>query len=443
MNKLIVNKYGRDFQFYPWIKARIFNVLILGEETLQKKTSKVFFQQLRSLFYGFSSLFGRYDAWTFTNSAERVLIDDKYIDKGMDALFFQRKEKSLVVELLLHKFHKRKQVYSKHVVSKASFIFLEELYLRFFLRRISFTGESILDEIESVTKAKVDVHSILQKYLAQYRVMKYALKILPKPKVVFLTVSYANFGYIKAWKEAGIRVVELQHGLIGETNPGYMYTKRFDSNQFPDELLVFGEKDKELIEKSRFPINKCVPIGRFIIDYYAGKAKPNKAPIQSILVSLQDTEWSVALLEFILECDKAMQNKIEWIIQPRRTSEEHYREIYQFPNNFQFSSVSIYEKMIEVDAHLTIFSTTAIESLSIGKPTFLYNYKNASEEFLGEILAQNNNVYFCSAVQDFITKIQTLPLRSVDEISQSNNEVISVNYKENIKKYLDSIFNEA
>jgi hypothetical protein len=445
IENIIVRKYNRNFQIYPWIKSRIFHKVIMGNEVLQEKNKSVFWSQFKSLSYGFFNLFKRYDVWVFTNSSERVLVDNKYWDKSFDFLAKESNLKWLTVELCLFKKYKRKSVASKHVISRSIFIFVEEFYTLLFLRRKPvIEGRKVLDQVQQKLQTTVDTDGIIKKYLAQYRVMKFFLRILPKPKFIFLTVSYANFGYIQAWKEAGIKVIEMQHGLIGEEHYGYFYGKKLNSIQFPDEICVFGDADVRFFQEfTKMPVQKATPLGRSIIDYFKIKASPNRLPIKRIVVSLQDSDWSIELLNFVLECDKIMSNKITWIIQTRRTSASEYQSKYDFPSNFEFSEVSVYEAISKTDAHLTIFSTTSIESLSIGKATFLYNYKNAAKDFLGSFLENNKHVYFCDSVEEFVKNLENLPLISNEEIASSNDDNIVNGYLERSKEYLKKLLNES
>lgn len=437
LKQLSVKKYRRAFEIYPWIKSRIFHKVMMGKEVLQEKNSSVLRTQLKSLTYGFFSLFRKYDAWAFSNSSERILIDGKYFDKVMDGIALNSSWKVLVVELQLFVRYRRKDVASKYVVSRAWFIFLEELYAKLFLRKINFEGREVLKQLEEILGEKVETEAIIRKYLAQYRIMKFFLAILPKPKVIFHTVSYANFGYIAAWKDKGIRVVEMQHGLIGDGHYGYVYHQEFDNNQFPDDVLVFGESDARFFETmTKFPLQQAIPVGRYVMDHFYQAAVPNRIPASRILVSLQDAEWSNALLRFVLQCNELTNEKIEWIIQTRRTPAEEYKKMLDFPANVTFSTDFIYEAIGKADAHLTIFSTTAIESLSLGKPTFLYNFEGAAKTYLGHFLKENPDTYWCDEATDFVHQWETLTLRSKEEIAALNSENISANYAFNLSAYL-------
>lgn len=443
VKEMTVKRFGKTFLIYPWIKSRIFHKVMMGKDVLLEKSGGVLLQQLRTLGYGFFNFFRRYEAWAFTSSSERVLLNGKYTDKLFDYMGNETGLKLLVVELQLFKRYKRREVASKYVVSRAWLIFFEELYARLFLRKITLEGEVVLRDMEQVLGVNVDAKSIARKYLAQYRMMRFFLRILPKPKVVFLTVSYANFGYIQAWKEAGIKVVEMQHGLIGDGHYGYTYHTELPAEQFPDEIVVFGETDRQFFAtQTQIPIPSVQALGTYIVDCFREQAVENRTPVKTILVSLQDSEWSIALLDFVLKCNELSGGKPEWIIQPRRTPESHYRELYAFPENVRFSQQSVYAAMAESDAHLTIFSTTAVESLSIGKPTFLYNFNNAAHTYLDLFLKDQPHVYFCDNEQDFIASLEAMKCVPKAEIAASNNRNNVAGYRENMSRYITTLRHE-
>lgn len=437
--KLKVRKFGKEFDVYPWIKSRIFHKFLIGKESLQGKTGGVLLKQLSSIFYGFGNWFRRYDAWAFTNSSERTLIDGKYFDKLFDPLEQIPNFKVLVIENRVFNFYKRSQVASKHVVARSILLLIEEIYQRIFLRKLSLDGSEVLTQIEEELGVQIDTQGTLKKYVTQYRILKLMLKILPNPKIVFHTVSYANFGYILALKERNIKVIELQHGLIGTQHYGYHFEKEQHPNQFPDYLFVFGEKDATFLQKnSKFPIKKAIPVGRHILDAYLEKSKDSVQVVSSISVSLQDEHWSIELLKFILEVDKLEPNRFQWKIKTRRTPIETYKQQFDFPANFEFEEENVYECIVKTDVHLTIFSTTAIEALSIGKAVLLYNFDNASKMYLGESLKDNPFVQIADNPEEFLTQVKSLRDLKKQEIAQSNRSNFAVNYIQNIQNFIQN-----
>lgn len=416
----------------------------MGTEVLQEKDISVFISQLKSIFYGFFNFFRRYDAWAFTNSSERTLVDGKYKDRLFDPIGETGKLKLLIVELRLFQKYSRRNVASKYVVSRSFLLFIEEFYLRIFLRKVDLEGNEVLKEIEKELGISVNEKQIIRKYLAQYRVMQLLLKIAPNPKVVFLSVSYANFGYIQAWKERGIKVVEFQHGLIGSQHSGYLYYKKMNSIQFPDDIVVFGENEMRFFDnKTAVPITKAVPIGRYIIDYYSKKSRENSEKVKTVSVALQDSEWSFALLDFVFECNKATNGSINWLIQTRRTPITVYKEKYDFPANMQFHELTIYDAIGKTDVHLTIFSTTSVEALSLGKPCLLYDFEKNATNHLHSMIGNNKFVHFLNNANEFVSYIENYSSTSLSDVARSNIDNINSDYSENLNVYLTKLVDEV
>ncbi len=435
--KLKVRKFGKEFDVYPWIKSRIFHKFLMGKEVLQAKTSGILLKQLSSIFYGFRNWFRKYDAWAFTNSSERTLINGKYFDKLFDPLEEIQNLKVLVIENRVFNYYKRSQVSSKYLVAKSILLILEEIYQRLFLRKIELEGDEVLKQIEAELEVKIDTQVVLKKYLSQYKMMRLLLKIFPNPKIVFHTVSYANFGYIIALKEKNIKVVELQHGLIGTQHHGYHFEKTQNPIQFPDTILVFGKNDVDYFKvSSSFPVKKIIPVGRYVLDLYLKKSISEVVEVKSISVALQDELWSIELLKFILEVDKLSPKKFLWKIKTRRTPIENYLQQFDFPENFEFEKENIYECIAKTDLHLTIFSTTAIEALSIGKAVVLFNFDNAAKMYLGESVKGNPFVQIIDNSFEFLAHVSKLKNIAKNKVAAANCSNFAVDYVQNIQKNL-------
>lgn len=74
-----------------------------------------------------------------------------------------------------------------------------------------------------------------------------------RPKVLFLTVSYARENLIEAARQVGVVSVEIQHGVITPTHMGYSYPNDLKKAAFPDYLLTFG---KYWVESVCYPVEK-------------------------------------------------------------------------------------------------------------------------------------------------------------------------------------------
>ena len=144
-----------------------------------------------------------------------------------------------------------------------------------------------------------------------------------------------------------------------------------------------------------------------------------------------------------MKCDELLSEKLNWVIQTRRTPKEVYEEQIDFPANMQFGTSSVYEAIATTDAHLTIYSTTAVESLSIGKPTVLFDLEGKATEFLGKLIGDNPFVKIVQSPAEFVTYIQQFKAHSLQEIAASNRANIQDHYKTQMDAYLHTLKNEV
>ncbi len=71
-----------------------------------------------------------------------------------------------------------------------------------------------------------------------------------RPKAVFVLNGYHLFiPFQIAVREAGIPLIELQHGIIHEGHPGYVFHGVPELSHIPDHLLVFGRHFGELLDR--------------------------------------------------------------------------------------------------------------------------------------------------------------------------------------------------
>ncbi|MBU2018185.1 MAG: hypothetical protein KJ941_00950 [Bacteroidetes bacterium] len=443
MQELTVSKFGRVFQIYPWLKVRYFAKYTMGKEAFYEKSNKMLLLQIRSLLKGFSNYFKRFDGWVFSNSNERVLLNKKYVDKSFDYLMSNTSMKILCFELQLDQ-RKRNLIPTKYLVSRAILMLAEEIYAKVFLRKIDLSAHTVLlKQLEQEMGVVIDVNSVVRKFLAQYRVMSLLLRVLPNPKFVLLTVSYTLFGYIQAFKERGIRVIELQHGLIGTSHSSFLYKSEYNPIQFPDEIWVNGERDAGFFEnETKVPIKKAKVLGSYIVDFYKEKSKEKKEIISSISVTLQDGNLSEGLIEFLLTFNRQFPNQIEWKLKTRRTPEQVYLDQFEFSPNMSFTSLNAYEIIGQTDAHLTIFSTTAIEALSLGKVVLLYDFNGLASEMLVPIIGENKHVFVFKTPLEFMEILTHIQPERIDEIANSNSNIYHADYKKQVSDYLIELENE-
>ena len=268
----------------------------------------------------------------FTSVIDRVKIDGEWFDKYSDYPASKFK-KALIIELPAHRHYKRQTIKSKYIVSKALLIVLEKMYaLTINTKKADLR---IYDELAEKYKVNVDTSYIIKKMVSQYRVMSFVLR-LNKPKVVFVMPSYTSYGYIRAFKEMGVKVVELQHGVIVDSHVGYNLKAKFERTYFVDNLLTFGTKELQVFGNHNMGISlECVkPMGNFYLDYISEREISNLEMqrmcdmyTKTVSVSLQDIEASESLIESVLLIAKELDDYL-FLMKPRRTSVAEYKKKY-------------------------------------------------------------------------------------------------------------------
>jgi len=441
VDEITIEKFGREFQIYPWLKGRLFHKHITGSETMQEKDFRLLVKQLLSLFYGCWNIFRKHEIWAFTSSSERRLIDGKYYDKLFDFIGNESGKKTLLVELRLFNYYPYRKIASKRAISRSLFIFLEEFYGRFILRMPEVKNQDILNDLNNEFDGDISEQEVIKKYLSQYKMMKFWLKILPNPKVVYISVGYTSFGYIRAFKEKGIKVVEFQHGLMTKNHSAYYYKKQFDSIQFPDNIVSVGECEIEVFDdQNTFPVNSVIPVGSYILDHYSSlDAKEKWSSPPKIVFAMQDGIIGDQLAEFVVELLPKIDGLAQVVMKTRRTSPDYYQTKYEALKKVEFIDVSFYDVLLESDIHATVYSTTAIESLSLGRQNILINIDNLSVEQLNSKLEGNNFTTIVDNVEAFIVAVREMKDTDKDSIKNSNSYNIKPGYKANILRLLGEI----
>jgi hypothetical protein len=101
------------------------------------------------------------------------------------------------------------------------------------------------DKFNEHFNSSVPLSNLLSSLDRQFRVKLYLFKKILKrvnPDKVYIVVAYGHTTLIKAAKDLGIEVIELQHGVINETHPGYHFSNPdVDTDYYPDKILVWHE----------------------------------------------------------------------------------------------------------------------------------------------------------------------------------------------------------
>ena len=448
--KILVSHKGLDYEVYPWIKPFLFSALQTGNKSNSRDTSIWF--QLKQIFSGWSLFFRRYKTIIISNSLERRFLDGQVYDK----LFHYISNKNsmqpcLTIESKFPSNHYPLHDYKNKICTSRSIFFLRELLYRLiFLRKISIKEANVLNEFIEEQGVQVNLNYAIKKNIAQYKVMYRFFKRRPEIKYVFLTVSYTNFGLIKACKELGIKVVEVQHGVINSEHYGYSYHYTPNQNQFPNYLLTLGDADCDFFHNN--PLNNILQVksvGSFIIEYYLNQDKSistTQSYTSKVVVSLQDCETGISAVSTFIELAERNPN-IAFYFKRRRTRLEEYLNKFKFPKNVFFEKDrSIYELIRDCDIHLTAYSSCALEAPSLGVRNILYNHNDKAKQYYLDKLPEGSLNSYCSSLEEIHLALNKFLLKNVsqDYVKQSNNHNIKSDYSNNIDSFIENhILNEV
>lgn len=433
--------------FWPFFKVFFFDAQFVqgGTQTTFTLGQKIKF--LKSLFYGFFNWFGPVDYLVFSNSDQRKLIDGLYVDKSADFIH-QKLANTLHIELPVFIHFPLKLLPYKRVVSQLPLRILEGVYAKLFLKDADVTGVEVAKQLNNDFGTNTDVVAIGKRFYAQYWLMKKLLS-WKKPKAVFMAVPYMKMGYVLAAREAGIPVVEMQHGSINKSHFGYVNYTQVNPLLFPSYLFAYGSDTKKVFQDDNitFAEQNVIPIGHYYLHLIQKKdshsfvgVKPILSANVSISISLQDDSVGKQIVPFMIEVAKRRPGwKIVFI--PRKTPRAEYEKM-NLPSNIHFlPHLNVYEVIKVCKLHTTAFSTCALEAPTLGKCNILVNIDNKAMEYFSEILNNSQVTTFVNSVSEYIEAVENHVELEEDVIMRSNQAVIRPNFDQNLTSALTLLKN--
>ena len=281
----------------------------------------------------------------------------------------------------------------------------------------------VKEELESSFGLNINLEWILTIHILnfQYDFKKYTeLFTKRKPKMIFVVVAYENQAIVKAAKDLGITVCELQHGTITDYHLGYSYPQKTRLNgeisYFPDKILTFGDY---WINNETSPISRdnVIPIGfpYFEVqskDYINIQAKNNQ--VLFISQGVIGKYLSKIAYEFARQREDL---HIIYKLHPGEygTWRENYPELVNDLDNFKVidnSETPLYQLFAESNYQIGAFSTAIYEGLMFNCKTFILNVPGI--EYLSDLIDKG---YVCQVdnVEDLIDNLESFNPRDYDK----------------------------
>lgn len=436
-----------DIKIWAFLRNYIGSRLMFRQDRRLRLDARRFWHIVKNIFYGVRSLFSaQYDNLIVSSSDQRKEVNGQYVDR-MDFLDELLPGSFLHIELPSPDHYPQKDIPGKHVVSKYVIYLLEAIYGAIKYKKPVIQNEALLKSVLEELGVDEDYGALVKKFYCQYRVMNWLIKRYGI-KRMFIANSYINMGYVLACKKNDCPVVEFQHGIIGPEHYAYNVFKDLGRNLYPDYLLVFGNKEKEIFTERNHLISseKVITVGNFYIDHMLKATSALRSEFmgvsgkyqKTVAVSLQDA-FEKEICQFIAEA-ASLDTSICFVMKPRNQDSAYY-DRFSLPGNVVFfDGHDTYESIKECDFHTTMTSTTAIESPSLGTRNVLMNINNLASEYYGETLLPPTTL-FANSPAELVKIIGESKELSRDYILSSNSEIIGAGYANNLRGAMAKIFN--
>lgn len=407
--KDIEQKYDVMSIKYKGISVWPFLRLYLKDSVTNSRESKASASNiklvLRCLFaYNPFRAFKKHDMWSFTACDRRKQIGEKKVHR-ISGAFASEGVNCLMVEKPLKGLghYSRNEIEEKDIISEAWLLMtfhVIEVVSRFFTPKLE--KEGLLKQILAEKNVKFNHLRYVRMLNAQRIAMRMMTSILPKPKVVFIECPYDTMGYLWAFHEKGIKVVEMQHGSLNGNHLSYN-AKAYEPKLNPDCICVFGVGEYKYLTEEK---PQYAPDVRMTGMYFLERAdkwfdkdifEEKRKKYKEIVVVSGQPSWEEPMAEFIDAVASNHKDLLFFYI-PRRVRDDL---LFTSENVRLANGVNIYEYLKWVDVHITITSTTCMEAQYFHTPTIFYNYENIPATYFKDILRNDNWAVLVDSPQQF------------------------------------------
>lgn len=396
---------------------------------------------LKCLFsYNPLQLFGKSKLWIFTGCERRKQIGDKMVHRvsgGVTALYgnFLMVEKPSIE--VGH--YKKNEIEEKKIISESWLLILThflEFAFRPFKPRIE--REEILLQLLNDNHIQFDYMHYLRLLNAQRIAVRSMISFAGRPQMVMMESPYDTMGYMWAFHQKGVKVVELQHGVLNRNHNAYNAVD-YEHQMNPDCICVFGEEEYNYFTTDKVQYAPKVKMtGLYMLEradefFKCDVFKQDRRSYKGVVVASGQANAEKELSEFVKKLSKDRKDLLFIYIPRYNDGTLHFSE----DNVRLLTNVNIYEYLKWADVHLTVSSTTCLEAHYYHTPTVFYNLNNLSREYYGHILKEQNGAFYIEDTSQFNEAIKKLQSNVVEW-----KELFAHNHKEKIKELINEYLEE-
>lgn len=401
-------KYGNEF-IWPYLRIYVYSCLIEKKYNTCKEDhheirrhSKIYYffaYLMRWVKVCFNTSFfllrKQNDYLLFTDSMEVRKDESNYIDKIANGLIEELGNVVPVVKML------SSQSAFRFYIDYDLFDLCTSIYKRFvYFSPNMFEGREVLNLIQDTYNISFgNLDDIVRYILASQKIYsKFFSRV--KPKCIFINYYYdfTKLPAIMIAKKMGIKTIELQHGMISDKHMAYNTKQYFADNPYPEYFFCFGHKFADRVSSYVYADDKIKVVGSYYIDMIRDKRSINKKIFEQEYGNLQNYKIITFAAQYIndeysFECMREYANEHPeyFIIYVPRIAKCYHHE--GETNNFKVeTNLNVYQCMLNSNLTMTIYSTCAVESLALGTPVLLLNYRNQSME-MADFLGANESEF--------------------------------------------------
>lgn len=410
-----------------------------------KKYGKYVYQVVSGIIHSSFTLFHNCNSiilFTATNSAKKI--DGRIVDRILEGVINYLGESILPVVISTDDGNKTE--FNKCLYF--SVIQFSALIRSFFVKidREKIKGIDIYKSVISTLNiSDINLYGIIKFVVASSGIFK-KLFIKTNAKMVVLTCYYdiCKMSAIRAAKELGIPVIELQHGTIGTQHIAYQVFRQIEDNPFPDYFFCYGEKFKKYISPKFITGNHIFITGSYYLEEMLKRRNDNIKLFEkkyggqqkiTIVIASQDNRDQI-MLDFSCRIAKLNKN-IRIIFIPRYL--RGYHKNIKIDNLFIEYELDIYKCMQNADVTITVNSTCAYESLYLGTPLILYDISGAASETFEEQFNGFRSVRYVTTPESAVAMVEELRLLDCNVVMDEASGFFAYNHSDLIRKAFDAI----
>ena len=401
----------KGISVWPMLRVRLLE-RITGDDIIRKSSgSSAIRQVLNTLFYYNPLLyFKRYKVWVFSHNGSRNVIGDKRVERTTGCVIEAEPSTLFIEKPDAHQAEfPRNSIPEKQIVSESWVLMLVHLFATLYPLKLIKTNERVLLELLSDVKISFDYRRAIRLLYAQKRIFDVLLFICHKPKVVVIECPYTIMGYVWSLHKHKIRVIEMQHGVLNKHH--YAYNSLCHSDLLnPDEMWVYGDEEHRYMTSADCHYcNKVNKVGLYFLNYARDffindPFADYRRKYTTICLVAGQTGYEDAMADYVEEAAKDNKDCL-FLYVPRKTD---VGLEFNADNVILKLGVNIYEYMIWCDIHLTISSTTCLESHYYHKPTIFYDFRKMASTYYGDVLQKENGVVYTETSSSFKNALEQL-----------------------------------